>query len=228
MNKLRVNEIYTALEGEGILIGEPHQFIRLQGCKVGCKTCDTKYAISEKGGSLITYKNIIKQLSSFPKNIVITGGDPLLQKKELIPFLKLLIDNGYFIIVELTGLKYDEDIVKYVDFVSLDLKTPSAGIKLPDNQFDILSDYIINHPHVQVKAVISNEEDLSYAVDMFSLIHDKHPYAPLVFTPCWENDIPSKDLIDNIRERLTEEEMDYVRVIIQQHKMIYGSSMKGV
>jgi len=203
MNKLRVNEIYTVLEGEGILIGELHQFIRLQGCRVGCKTCDTKYAISEKGGTLMEYKDIIEKLNPSIKKVVITGGDPLLQKDSLVPFLKILIE-------------------------SLDLKTPSAGINLPENQFDILSKYIFNHPYVQIKAVISNEEDLEYAIDMFSLIHDKHPYTPLVFTPCWENDIPSKELINLIKERLMEEKMDYVRVILQQHKMVYGSSMKGV
>jgi len=228
MNKLRVNEIYIAFEGEGILIGELHQFIRLQGCKVGCKTCDTKYAISEKGGTLMRYKDIIEKLNPSIKKVVITGGDPLLQKDSLIPFLKILIENSYFIIAELTGLSYDEDIVKYVDFLSLDLKTPSAGIDLLENQFDILSKYIFNHPYVQIKAVISNEEDLEYAIDIFSLIHDKHPYTPLVFTPCWEDDIPSKELINLIKERLVEEGMDYIRVILQQHKMVYGSSMKGV
>jgi len=228
IGKLRLNEIYTGFEGEGIFVGEIHQFIRLQGCKVGCKTCDTAYALSEKGGKLLDYDDIINKLNPSIKKVVITGGDPLLQKENLIPFLKLLIEYNYFIIIELTGLSYDEDIVKYVDFISLDLKTPSSGISLPKNQFKILSKYIVYHPNVQIKAVISDKKDFSYAVGIFSLVHDKHPYVPLIFTPCWKDKTPSDKLIDNIKDMLVKENIHYIRVIVQQHKIIYGSEKKGV
>ncbi len=209
MSKSKKNKVYVDFEKEGILVGELHQFIKID------KKIDKNI-----------YKKVLEQISPSIKKVVIFADS--LQKDRLISLIKFLIENKHFIIVETNAADYNEEIIKYADFISLNLVTPSAGTNLPENQFDILSKYIFNHPYVQIKAVISNEEDLEYAIDIFSLIHDKHPYTPLVFTPCWEDDIPSKELINLIKERLVEEGMDYVRVILQQHKMVYGSSMKGV
>jgi len=209
MSKSKKNKVYVDFEKEGILVGELHQFIKI----------DKK--INEN-----TYKKILEQVNPSIKKVVIFADS--LQRNKLTSLIKFLIENEHFIIVETNAADYNEEIIKYADFISLNLVTSSAGTNLPENQFDILSKYIFNHPYVQIKAVISNEEDLEYAIDIFSLIHDKHPYTPLVFTPCWEDDIPSKELINLIKERLVEEGMDYIRVILQQHKMIYGSSMKGV
>ncbi len=37
----QVNEVFTSIQGEGVLVGTPSTFIRLQGCTVGCSWCDS-------------------------------------------------------------------------------------------------------------------------------------------------------------------------------------------
>lgn len=92
---LFVSDIFKSIQGEGPKIGTPSLFLRLGICNLSCTWCDTPYTW-KKGQT--DYKNIqidqvIKVLaqqkkSSTIKNLVITGGEPLLQQKNLIPLLK--------------------------------------------------------------------------------------------------------------------------------------------
>ncbi len=69
----RVNEIFDSVQGEGILVGIPCTFIRLQICTVGCPWCDTKYTWA-KGGELMSLDDIMSQVHH--NHVVITGGEP--------------------------------------------------------------------------------------------------------------------------------------------------------
>lgn len=71
----QVNEIFTTVQGEGVLVGTPSTFIRLQGCTVGCIWCDTKYTW-EAGGEKMTVESIFEQVDRL--HVVITGGEPTL------------------------------------------------------------------------------------------------------------------------------------------------------
>lgn len=72
-NKYRVNEQFNTVQGEGVHVGIPSSFIRLQICTVGCPWCDTKYTWA-KGGRLMTVEQILKKVEF--KHVVITGGEP--------------------------------------------------------------------------------------------------------------------------------------------------------
>lgn len=88
--KININEVFYSIQGEGRTLGEPRLFIRLGGCNLRCKFCDTQY--SYKGifeddsileAEIIYDKNGVSNFSHFP-NWVITGGEPLLQQEEII------------------------------------------------------------------------------------------------------------------------------------------------
>ena len=75
---LKVNEIFFSIQGESVHAGLPCVFVRLTGCNLRCRYCDTQYAFHE--GSDMSVAQIIEQVGSFGGNLVeITGGEPLVQ-----------------------------------------------------------------------------------------------------------------------------------------------------
>lgn len=96
-NFLEVQEIFATLQGEGIFAGQPAVFIRLGGCNLSCKFCDTEFDNFEK----ISSENILQRVIYLSLNhvkkrvrnlVVITGGEPLRQPIEKL-CNKLIADN---------------------------------------------------------------------------------------------------------------------------------------
>lgn len=98
--KLKVNEIFYSLQGEGAQTGKPVIFVRLSGCNLKCPFCDTKH----EEGLEMTLDDIlqkVKEQSNVCNYIIFTGGEPLLQLNEDI--LQFFVDSGYFIGLESNG-----------------------------------------------------------------------------------------------------------------------------
>jgi 7-carboxy-7-deazaguanine synthase len=123
---LKVNEIFgPTIQGEGIDAGLPAQFIRLSGCNLSCKFCDTDFLDSE----VMTENDIIKKLKSRPNLIVITGGEPLTQNIE--PLLQALKANGFRVGLETNGtLPIPENAYRFIDSISLSPKVSSKKCKV--------------------------------------------------------------------------------------------------
>ena len=100
---LKVAEIFSSYQGEGELSGQPATFIRLSGCNLRCWFCDTPYTSWKPEGEHLELFSII-QLTKLhaPKNIVITGGEPLLQP-EVVPLTNMLKNEGFHITIETAG-----------------------------------------------------------------------------------------------------------------------------
>lgn len=75
MKKLKVNEIFDSIDGEGRRAGELTSFIRLTGCNLRCTYCDSIYTFHE--GEEMEIEDIVKKVSY--KNVTLTGGEPLYQ-----------------------------------------------------------------------------------------------------------------------------------------------------
>jgi 7-carboxy-7-deazaguanine synthase len=95
---MKISEIFYSIQGEGISTGEPAIFLRLGGCNLKCKFCDTPHG---KTGENFTVEEVFKEIEHicstvrYPlRKLVVTGGEPLLQIEELNKLFKKLNEMG--------------------------------------------------------------------------------------------------------------------------------------
>ena len=97
-DQISIVEKYISIQGETTFAGRPAHFIRLGGCNLNCKYCDTKFSKETKNFKKISICELASEVvASQIKIAVITGGEPLLQKKTF-PFMEMLLqkkNNGY-------------------------------------------------------------------------------------------------------------------------------------
>ncbi len=94
-----ISDIYFSIQGEGFHTGKPLVFIRFKGCNLDCPFCDEK----AKTGTFLTWQNIINKIQTYNcRNILLTGGEPLLQKN-ISHFIKELKERAYTIHIETNG-----------------------------------------------------------------------------------------------------------------------------
>ena len=124
---MQVTEIYKSLQGESTHAGLPCVFVRLTGCNLRCSWCDSEYTFH--GGRKMTLEEVhdeVKRLSPNGGLVEITGGEPMLQERELVPLMRQLLDTGYRVLLETSGERPLErvpaDVVKIVD-----VKCPNSG-----------------------------------------------------------------------------------------------------
>jgi len=152
---IKINEIFYDLEGEGKNSGYPTLFIRVTGCNLRCKWCDTKYAYYK--GKNYSIKFLANKINKNPYRFVnITGGEPLLYKKKIKELLKV-VKNDKFITIETNGSISIKDIK--VDMISMDLKLPSSG----ENEKMLFENLHLLSEKDQLKLVIGSFQDMQYA-----------------------------------------------------------------
>ncbi len=101
---LRVAEVFPSIQGEGPFIGLYSVFVRLAGCNLRCPFCDTKYALDLRAGKKLTVNQILEIVDKYkPSLVVITGGEPLLQRRQLNSLVDSLLKFGYRVQIETNG-----------------------------------------------------------------------------------------------------------------------------
>ncbi|GAB6065202.1 7-carboxy-7-deazaguanine synthase QueE [Aquifex pyrophilus] len=107
-----LNEIYESIQGEGLLVGTPSVFIRLQGCNLRCPWCDQPEALSFKG-NLVKLSDIKKELEKLTaRHAVITGGEPFAHK-ELPKLVELLLEENFSVQIETNGTLWVEGMERF-------------------------------------------------------------------------------------------------------------------
>lgn len=91
-------EVFTSIQGEGAFTGTPANFIRLAGCNLQCEWCDTDHKLR----FMQPVEGIVASLDRRFKHVIITGGEPLLQK-EYYNLSEQLIAAGFTVHVETNG-----------------------------------------------------------------------------------------------------------------------------
>lgn len=145
-------------------MGTPSIFVRVAGCNLACDWCDTRYAW--EGDFEYVQMGVGKVLEEILRHdvghVVITGGEPLLYRREIKKLCELIKSEGRFITVETNGTLFAGGI--NADLISLSPKLPSAGqpgcIKP-----DVLRKFLKNY-RCQLKFVIDDERDLSECVEL--------------------------------------------------------------
>lgn len=103
---LQLVEIFYSIQGEGTWTGTPAVFVRLAGCNLSCRFCDTDYAIKE----FSTVENVVERVREVGGDcpmVVLTGGEPLAQT-EAIPLIEALRNDGRRVHIESNGTIFTE------------------------------------------------------------------------------------------------------------------------
>jgi 7-carboxy-7-deazaguanine synthase len=125
----RVAECFFSIQGEGVTAGAPAVFIRLQGCSVGCRWCDTKYSWDPAAGQEVTLGALVDEALAFPcRRAVITGGEPL-ESPLFAPLAEALRGPGFTIEVETSGILPPPPVP--VDQWNVSLKLEHSGVPEP-------------------------------------------------------------------------------------------------
>src|SRR5260370_4326699 len=116
---MQITEIYSSLQGESSFAGLPCIFVRLTGCNLRCTWCDSEYTFT--GGKKMSPAKVLAEVQRLEpvKLVEITGGEPMLQERELIPFIPELVGLGYPVFLETSGArplaKVPPQVQKYLD-----------------------------------------------------------------------------------------------------------------
>lgn len=122
---MKVSEIFRSIQGEGRDQGRPCTFIRLAGCNLRCSWCDTPHALT--GGAEMGCEEVTAKVSALGGTYVcITGGEPLIQKKELLVLVESLAGRGFRIDIETNGTIGFSEFQGHAS-ICMDVKCPSSG-----------------------------------------------------------------------------------------------------
>jgi 7-carboxy-7-deazaguanine synthase len=157
---LAINEIFHSLQGESSFAGRPCTFVRLKGCPLRCRWCDTEYAFFE--GEQKSFSEILSQVRDFGCGLVeVTGGEPLAQRN-CIPFLRRLVDSGFEVMLETSGA-FDVSEVPIQVKIIMDLKAPGSNEE-PRNK---LANLKFLKPGIdEIKIVVGDRKDFDFAVNV--------------------------------------------------------------
>lgn len=131
MEELRVNEIFTSIQGEGCWTGIPATFIRLQGCNLTCPWCDTKKTWAMDGGMQMTVAEVAKSILRYKlRDIIITGGEPMLQQNGIAALIQMFSSNmRYRFHMETNGtIDANVGFISRLHWLTVSPKPPDHGI----------------------------------------------------------------------------------------------------
>jgi 7-carboxy-7-deazaguanine synthase len=161
-----INEIFYSIQGEGFLAGVPSVFVRLAGCPLRCRWCDTKYAWDQVVGEERTISDVIQTVQQWQcKFVVITGGEPMINS-DLPKLVNQLKDLGKYITIETAGIKFIEDLS--CDLMSISPKlsnsTPTdpklAEVHEKSRLDTAVLRKLIDSYNYQLKFVVDSQNDL--------------------------------------------------------------------
>lgn len=156
-NRLRINEIFHSIQGEGTRAGMPCVFVRTTGCHLRCAWCDTPYAFHE--GAWLTLDEILAQVRGYGcPTVEVTGGEPLLQPATPA-LLARLADEFATVMIETSGALSITDVDPRVVRI-VDLKCPGSG-EVERNDWSNI-DHLT--PRDEVKFVIADRVDYEWCV----------------------------------------------------------------
>ena len=163
---MRINELFYSLQGEGFFAGVPSVFIRIAGCPLRCRWCDTKYALSKEAGRRYSIDEIVQAVQQWPCSyVVMTGGEPMVES-DLPQLAGGLKAAGKHITIETAGIAYIPEMP--CDLMSI---SPKLSNSVPDeaksakvhndSRLDIaVLEELTDNYNYQLKFVVDSEADL--------------------------------------------------------------------
>jgi 7-carboxy-7-deazaguanine synthase len=221
-----VTEIFRSIQGESSYAGLPCVFVRLTGCNLRCRWCDTAYAFY--GGTKMEIGEVVEQVSKLAGSssgalVELTGGEPLLQP-ECVPLAERLLTAGHTVMIETSGERLvgplPREVVKIVD-----VKCPDSG---EGDTFRMENLEALDGKD-EIKFVISSRRDYEFA-RAFTVDHDlPRRVRHVLFSPVAAD--PQRTWPGLEAQRLAEwilADRLPVRFGMQMHKFIWDPATHGV
>lgn len=222
-------EIYKSVQGESSFAGRPCIFVRLAGCNLRCSWCDSEYTF--KGGYKLSEDEVVAEVEKLApvKLVEFTGGEPLLQDRELVPLMERLLASGYELMIETSGERPLDRVPVAVHKV-VDVKCPGSGeggsFRMSNLEFLTKGD--------EVKFVITNRSDYEFARDFIRLHALETRAGAVLLSPAFSKTPSTARSTENCmldpRELVEWMLADGVnaRLSLQIHKYIWEPQKKGV
>jgi 7-carboxy-7-deazaguanine synthase len=212
--RLKVNEIFHSIQGESTFAGRACVLVRLTGCQMRCRWCDTPYSFYQ--GEWMTLPEILERVGSFGCPLVeLTGGEPLLQPAS-VDLLRELCDAGYEVLLETGGgldiSRVDPRVRRIVD-----IKCPGSG----EHEANHWPNLEVLRPADELKLVLADEGDYLWARELV-LSRRLAERCTVHFSPVYGELEPETLAAWILRDRLP------VRLQLQVHKLVWGADARGV
>jgi len=227
---MQITEIYKSLQGESTYAGLPCVFVRLTGCNLRCNWCDSEYTF--QGGRRMMSEEVFHEVRRLSPNgglVEITGGEPMLQERELIPVMRQLLDAGYRVLLETSGERPLQQVPAGVIKI-VDVKCPDSG----EGGTFHLENLEALTANDEVKFVLSSRIDYLFARDFTARHHLGERVNAVLFSPAFRKDATgardsSHCLLDpqELAEWMLADDVP-ARLGLQLHKFIWDPAVKGV
>ncbi|MCS7167722.1 MAG: 7-carboxy-7-deazaguanine synthase QueE [Gemmatales bacterium] len=166
---IRVAEIFHSIQGEGILAGTPSVFIRVSGCNLRCRWCDTEYTSWQPEGTMRAVHEIVHEVLAYRcPYVVLTGGEPFLYP-ELAALCQQLRAADRHLTIETAATIYREvpcDLLSLSPKLSNSTPWQREGGRFARRherqriQLEVLGRFLTNYRDYQVKFVVEQPSDL--------------------------------------------------------------------
>lgn len=226
---MQIIEIYRSIQGESSFAGVPCIFVRLAGCNLRCRWCDSEYTFT--GGRKMTGEEVEREVVRLAHGglVEVTGGEPLLQERELVPFMERLVTRGYTLLLETSGERPLENVPGSVHKI-VDVKCPGSGEvgKFRLGNLEALT------PQDEVKFVLVDRQDYEFARDFTRRYGLETKVKSVIFSPAFrkdpsrERDASNCELDPRLLAEWVLEDGLNVRLGLQIHKFIWEPATKGV
>jgi 7-carboxy-7-deazaguanine synthase len=222
-------EIYKSVQGESSFAGRPCIFVRLAGCNLRCAWCDSEYTF--KGGYKLTEDEVVAEVEKLApvRLIEFTGGEPMLQEKELVPLMTRLLASGYELMIETSGERLLANVPVEIHKI-VDVKCPGSG---EGGSFKIDNLAALTRRD-EVKFVISDRTDYEFAREFVREQGLESKVGSVLFSPAFTKTPSPIRTAENclldprvLVEWMLADGLE-VRLSLQIHKFVWEPAMKGV
>lgn len=225
---VRISEIFSSIQGEGLRMGERHIFIRFEACHMACAYCDETL----KKGRTMSLGDILRRIDKLEKEagphacVSLTGGEPLLFADFLTPLCRELRKRKLRVLLETNGILWRSlsKVVRNCDIIAMDLKLPSVT-----RQKDFLTEHrkflgIAKRKECYIKIVVSAKMDRKEYDKHLRMVAAVAPQTPIFLQPMSrrKGDYCKRALmrlLDQL-QRTGAKRLPDVRIGIQLHKLL--------